>query len=313
MSRLSASLLLLLTAFIWGTGFVAQKLPFLPGETGESLGPLGFTGVRFLLGTLVVLPLALREARRAARPLTRTELQGFALCGLALFAGAYLQQIGIIGTSVTNSGFLTSLYVALVPLVTLMLFGTPTHWVVWPAAAGCVAGTWLLGGGRLDEFTIGDAWVALSAIFWALQVTLVGTLAARTGRPLTLATVQFACCAAAALAVAAPLEPLNAGAVLAGGSALLYSGVLSVGVAFTLQVIGQRYTHPAAAAVIMSSEAVFAALAGALLLGERLGLLGVAGAALILVSLLSVELAPLLWRRPGQGATMGISQRTNSD
>lgn len=295
MSRPAASVLLLLCALIWGTGFVAQKAAFLPdGGGGERLGPLGFTGLRFLLGTLVVLPLALREARAAALPLTAADRRGFALCALALFAGAYFQQVGIIGTSVTNSGFLTCLYVPLVPLATWLLFGKPAHWVVWPAAASSVLGTFLLGGGRLDDFTAGDGWVGLSAIFWALQVTLIGIHAARSGRPLTLAAVQFAGCGVLALALAAPGEPLSLAAMLGGGGALLYAGAVSVGVAFTLQVVGQRHTHPAAAAVILSSEAVFAALAGAVMLGERLSLLGLAGAAVILASLIAVELGPVL-------------------
>lgn len=313
MSRTTATLLLLLCALIWGTAFVAQKLAFLPGDSGaaaERLGAMGFTGWRFLLGTLVVLPLALRETRRAALPLPAARWRQFLLCGLVLLAGAYTQQVGIIGTSVTNSGFLTALYVPMVPAVTLLLFRRAVHWVVWPAAAGSVVGTYLLGGARLDGFSAGDAWVGVSAVFWALQVTLVGIAGGGTGRPFTLAAVQFAVCGGLALAVAAVTEPFSLAAALAGGAPLLYAGVMSVGVAFTLQAVGQSRTHPAAAAVIMSSEAVFAAMSGMLVLGERPEAVALAGAGLILFSLVVVELVPALW--PGQTAAVGISEKTVS-
>lgn len=303
-------MLLLVCAMIWGTTFVAQKVAFpLDAATGgEPLGPFGFTGLRFLLGALIVAPLAWLEARAIITPLTAIDRKGFFWCTLILFAGAITQQIGIIGTSVTNSGFLTALYVPLVPLVTWRLFGKPAHWVVWPAAAGSLLGTFLLGGAKLAHFTIGDAWVALSALFWAFQVTLVGVNAARSGRPLTLAAAQFAGCGALAVVVAIIFEPLTLAAMRAVTGELLYAGGLSVGIGFTLQVIGQRYTHPAAAAILMSSEAIFAALAGALILGETLGLSGLIGAALILTSLICVEVGPLLW--PGQGKAAGISEKT---
>lgn len=314
MSRTTATAVLLLCSLIWGTAFVAQKLAFLPeaggGGAAERLGPMGFTGWRFVLGTLVVLPLALREAGRAARPLAAARWRQFLLCGLVLLCGAYTQQVGIIGTSVTNSGFLTALYVPLVPAVTLLLFRRAVHWVVWPAAAGCVLGTFLLGGARLDGFSAGDAWVGVGAVFWALQVTLVGIAGAGSGRPFTLAAVQFAVCGALALGLAAMTEPFTVAAALAGGGPLLYAGVLSVGVAFTLQAVGQSRTHPAAAAVIMSSEAVFAALSGMVLLGERPAAVALAGAGVILLCLLAVELVPALW--PGQTAPSGISEKDHA-
>jgi drug/metabolite transporter (DMT)-like permease len=306
MSRLQASILLLVCAVIWGTTFVAQKAAFLPGAAGPQLGPLGFTGLRFLLGATIILPFAWREARRAGGRLAHADRRGFAWCTLSLTAGAVTQQIGIIDTTVTNSGFLTALYVPLVPIVSLALLARPAHWVVWPAAAGSLVGTYLLGGAGLDQFNAGDAWVALSAVFWALQVTLVGVNAARSGRPLALAVTQFAGCGLMTLAAALALEGVAPAAIRAAGPELLYAGGLSVGIAFSLQVVGQRYTHPAVAAIIMSSEAVFAALAAAMVLGESLSPLGWGGAVLILSCLVAVEAVPAFWPPPGQTAATGI-------
>lgn len=303
MSRLTADLALLCAAIVWGSTFVVQKVAFLD-ETGavaegpDALGPLTFSGIRFLLGALVVLPLALREARRArsaghgaTRPVDRL---GFVLCGVMLFLGTVTQQIGIIGTSVTNAGFLTALYVPLVPVLALVLFRKAPHWAVWPGVLGCTAGTWFLNGGRLDGFSDGDLWVIGGALFWALHVICVGTFVGRSDRPIGLACVQFLTVGvlgtAAALAIEAPTWAALSGATFE----ILYAGLLSVGVGYTLQVVGQRGAHPADAALILSSEMVFAALAAAIVLGERLTPAQGAGAALILCSIIAVEILPFL-------------------
>lgn len=303
MSRLRANLTLLLAAMIWGSTFVVQKIAFM-GETGEAdmggnagAGPLVFTGARFLLGALVVMPLALRERRRAPRPLTRGDMLGFVLCGLALFTGSFTQQIGIIYTSVTNAGFLTGLYVPMVPVLALLLFRHWPHWAVWPAAVGCVAGTYLLNGGTLTKFAEGDLWVLGGAVFWALHVTFVGIFVSRCHRPLALACMQFFTVGVVGIAAGLVIEQPSLTAFGDIAFEVVWAGVMSVGIAFTLQVIGQRHTHPAAAAIILSSEMMFAALSGAVFLGERLGPGQLGGGAFILASILVVELIPYL-RRP---------------
>lgn len=187
--RLIADLTLLLTAILWGSTFVVQKLAFVD-DTGavatgdDTLGVLAFTGSRFILGALVILPLALRERARAPMVTARGDRWGFVLCGVLLFVGSYTQQVGIIHTSVTNAGFLTALYVPMVPVLALILFRTLPHWAVWPGAVGCTLGTWFLNGGRLDGFSEGDLWVIGSALFWALHVIAVGTFVGRSSRPL---------------------------------------------------------------------------------------------------------------------------------
>jgi drug/metabolite transporter (DMT)-like permease len=294
MSRLKANALLLLAALIWGSAFVGQSL----GMAG--VGPLTFTGVRFVLGALVVAPLAWREwqalDRAGLRP-GRTHAQWIALLGCLLCIGVVMQQVGLMTTSVTNAGFLTALYVPLVPLLAWGFQRQLPHWTVWPAAAGCLAGTWLLTGASLHTLAIGDLWVLASALPWAVHVLLVGQVANRLRGAYLLACGQFAVCALIALVLGLATEPLDAQGLRAAAGAIAYTGILSVGVGFTLQVVGQRHAQAADAAIILSSETVFAALFGAWFMGDRLDATGLAGCALILGCILAVQTVPMLRAR----------------
>jgi drug/metabolite transporter (DMT)-like permease len=282
--------LLLFAAMIWGCTFVVQKWA---ASGPEAMGPLTFTGARFLLGGLMVLPLAAMERRRATTPLNRKHVLGFIACGLALLLGAWTQQAGVAGTSVANAGFLTSLYVAMVPILAWTLFGRRPHPVVWPAIGVCLAGTWLLTGAAWNRLSAGDGWVLACAGFWAVQVTLVGVLAAASERPLALALVQYAVGGIAGCLAAAIFEAPTPAVYFSSLGELLWAGLASSGIAFTLQVVTQRYLHPATAAIVMSAESVFAALSGALILGERMSGPQCTGAALILAAILAVETVPL--------------------
>jgi drug/metabolite transporter (DMT)-like permease len=284
MSRSVSNLLLLVAAVVWGFAFVAQKLG------AEHVGPMLFTGTRFLIGALVVLPLALRELRTAR--LARGDVAGLLLTGVALFGGSVTQQIGLGSTTATNAGFLTALYVPLVPLIGLLVLREPPHPVVWPAAAGSLAGTWLLGGGGAVALSTGDLWIMGSAFFWAVHVLMVGAMAARTGAPVLVACVQFAICGALGTAWGVATEPATTAMLADAGWAILYTGVVSVGLGFTLQVVGQRHSAPADAAVVISSEAVFAALSGAVVLGERLTAAQATGCAVIMACILAVQILP---------------------
>lgn len=302
MSRLQANLVLLLAAAIWGSTFVVQHVAM------DTVGPHLFTGARFFLGAIVVLPMALRELRRLQ---ARGEgpkpwhFVGMVAAGGALFTGAILQQIGIIHTTVTNAGFLTALYVPTVPLLTMLLFRKAPHWAVWPAAFGCVAGTYLLsGGGGQINLQVGDLWVISSAFFWASHVVIVGVVASRSQAPLTLATIQFFTASALGMAWAFGSEDVSLAILADSFLGIAYAGFLSVGVGFTLQVIGQRHTEPADAAILLSMEAVFAALAGAVFLAERLAPIELVGCGIILSCVLAVEVLPLLWRRRRRAATV---------
>ena len=294
LSRLQANALLLIAALIWGSAFVGQALGM------ASVGPLAFTGVRFTLGALVVLPLAWREWRQlktAGHPPGRAEARWVVLMGSLLCVGVVMQQIGLMSTSVTNAGFLTALYVPLVPVLAWVFQRQLPHWSVWPAAVGCLLGVWLLTGASLQALSRGDWWVLLSALPWAVHVLLVGQVANKLRGAYLLACGQFTVCAVASSGLALAFEPTTWAGLRAAGWAIAYTGILSAGVGFTLQVVGQRHAHPADAAIILSSETVFAALFGAALMGDRLSPDALAGCALILACILAVQILPLLKQR----------------
>lgn len=293
MNRLFANALLLLVALIWGTTFVAQQLGM------SDVGPLTYTGARFLMGAVFVLPLAWREfvaLRARGVRLGSRDLCAWLGLGVVLFLGVQLQQVGIMTTTVSNAGFLTALYVPLVPILGWLLLGDVPHPVTWPAAMGSLAGTFMLAGGRLDAFNPGDYWVLASTTFWAVHVLWVGRLVTRQGAPVLLAFTQFLVCGVIATVYAGLAEPVQWGGVVAALPAIAYGGVLSVGVAYTLQVVTQRHTSASDAAILLSAEIVFAALAGALYLDERLGPLQWAGGALIFLCIVAVQVVPMVIR-----------------
>lgn len=276
---------------MWGMGFVAQSTAM------QAIGPFLFVGLRFAVATLAMLPFALREHRRAPSPLSRPHWNAFAAIGLILFGGMAAQQIGLMTTTVTNSGFLTGTYVVMVPFLAVLLYRQWPHPAVWPGAALTLAGIWLLSGGQMAALATGDWLTLLCALFWAFQVLLISRYAADSGRPITLAVTQFAVCGAIGLVVALLIEPIEPAAIVRALPEILYAGIFSGGIAFTLQVIGQRYTTAPQAAIFLSTEAVFAALFGAILLGDRLPPAGLAGCALILAAIVVVEVVPSWWRK----------------
>jgi drug/metabolite transporter (DMT)-like permease len=293
MTRIQANLLLTLAAMIWGSSFVVQQI-----GTGE-LGTITFTGSRFLVGALIVLPFACRQLRRVERQERQFQARdwlGIAVTGVVLLTAASLQQYGILRTTVTNSGFLTALYVPLVPLLGLLVLRRKVHFAIWPASISCFIGTYILSGAQHVALAAGDLWVIASTLFWATHVMLIGIMASRTRAPLVVAAGQFLVCGGGGLLLGYLVEAPTL--VQLGGAVwgILYVGIFSVAMAFTLQVIGQRFTPAADAAIILSSETVFAAIGGMFVLGERLSLLQLSGGALILVSILAVELFPLIAR-----------------
>jgi drug/metabolite transporter (DMT)-like permease len=290
MNRLQANLLLTLAAIIWGSSFVVQQI-----GTGE-LGTITFTGARFLVGAIVVLPFAIKQFLRVdkkERKFQSSDWLGLIVTGCVLFTAAALQQHGILRTTVTNSGFLTALYVPLVPVLGLIVLKRKVHFSIWPASICCFLGTYILSGAQEVDLVAGDLWVISSTIFWASHVMLVGILASRTQAPLVVAAVQFLVCGCIGFILGYIVESPSLSQIIGAAWGICYIGIFSVGMAFTLQVVGQRFTPAADAAIILSSETIFAALGGMIFLGERLSPLQLSGGVLILTSILAVELLPM--------------------
>ena len=284
-----ADALLLLTATIWGFAFVAQRVGM------AYVGPYTFNGVRFALGSLSLVPLLLvleRRAPSAPRPASLASwprlLWGGGLAGLFLFAGASLQQVGLVYTTAGNAGFITGLYVVIVPIMGLFL-RQQTHAGTWLGVFLAAAGLYLLSITEALTIAWGDLLVLVGAFFWAAHVLIIGWLSPRM-EALRLSIIQFAVCAALSLMTAGAYETITWEGLRQAAVPILYGGLGSVGVAYTLQVVAQRDAHPAHAAIFLSLEAVFAAIGGWWLLGEILTPRALLGCGLMLFGMLVSQL-----------------------
>jgi drug/metabolite transporter (DMT)-like permease len=289
-----AVLTLVVCTFLWGFAFLFQK-----GAMAH-MGPLTFTAIRYTIGTLLVLPLALREYRRQRPihgPLLRRHWWQLATLIVSFFCGVWAQQAALQTSTVTNGGFLTSLYVIFTPLAAFVLLRHRPHPIVYLGAPLALLGIYLLTGADLSHFTFGDGLLVVCAFSWAVQIAVLAPLVQETGMPITMSAACFFGTALFALVGIPFLEHPTLDGIASGWIEILYTGVMSTAIAFTLQAIGQQYVPASNAAIILSSESLFAAFAGAVFLGERLPPLGYVGAAVIFGSILLVELIPQL-RRP---------------
>ena len=288
--RVRADLTLLFASVIWGSAFVAQRL------VADEMGVMIFNGLRFGLAALALAPLYWGRTR--AHPAMRwpnpQERRWAAMAGGLLFAGAALQQWGLRYTTAANAGFITGLYVVLIPLILALATRRRPQAVTLLAAGLAATGLFFLSTDGKMRLALGDALEIGGALMWALHVILVGQLSPRISI-LKLAVGQYLVCAVLNLALGLALEAHTLPAVPGAVWAILYTGLLSVALGYTLQLYGQRYSPPADAAIIMSGEAVFAALAGWLVLGERLSAFQLLGCALMLSGMLLAQIYP--WRR----------------
>lgn len=282
--NIKSDLILLVVAAVWGASLVAQSMGL------EYLGPLGFNAGRFLLGALTLLPLLLLS-RRMLSIFDRPLLLASGAAGFILFMGASLQQAGLQYTTAGNAGFITSMYIVLVPIFGLA-FAQKTGKNTWIGAAFAAIGLYLLSVG--DSFTInpGDALVLVGAAFWAGHVILIAKIAKQFDN-LTLSLMQFLFCGLLSLAGALLFESdeLAINNMIAAWQPLLFAGVLTVGIGHTLQVIGQKSAPASHAAIIMSLEAVFAAAGGWLWLNEQLSSRELLGCLLMLTGVVVSQLS----------------------
>lgn len=289
---LHADLLLLLTAAIWGFAFVAQRVGM------DHVGPFTYNAIRFAIGSVSLTPLIILTERKKTSEVSggngRAILTGGIMAGVLLFAGASLQQAGLVYTTAGNAGFITGLYVVIVPLLGLFWKQRP-EFGTWIGAILAVAGLYFLS--ITDAFTIsfGDFLVLVSAFFWAAHVLLIGWLSPKMNS-LKLASAQFAVCSLFSFMVAFGIETISIAGILKATIPILYGGLFSVGVAYTLQVVAQRHAHPAHSAILLSLEGVFAALGGWLLLNEMFTMRSVFGCGLILTGMLLSELSKYLFK-----------------
>lgn len=275
---LKSEILLLVSSIIWGFAFVAQRMGM------EHVGPFIFNGVRFALGATALLPFMLVSLRREGRTGGRTVFASGAAAGVILFLGASLQQIGLVYTTAGKAGFITGLYVVLVPVLGIAT-GHRTGRDTWIGILFAAAGLYLLSFTGRFSIAGGDLLVLAGTFFWACHVLLIGSVIGRVNA-LLLAVIQFYVCSLLSLLVAFIFEPVELGGLKDATIPILYGGFLSVGIAYTLQLFGQRHAPPSHAAIILSLETVFAAIGGWLVLGENIPPRGLLGCALMLFGII---------------------------
>jgi len=280
-----ANLLLMIAAVIWGFAFVAQRVGM------RYVGPLTFNGVRFALGAAALIPLLMWERKNGPKAVNGGDralvLKGGVVAGLVLFMGATLQQYGVVYTTAGKAGFITGLYVVFVPVLGLLV-GQKTGRFVWAGALTAAVGLYLLSAKGIVGIDPGDGLVLLGALFWATHVLVIGRLSRRVA-PVRLAVTQFTVVSILSLVGAVLFETIELATLRAAMIPILYAGLLSVAVAYTLQVVAQRRAQPAHAAIILSFESVFAALGGWLVLSEGLSIRGLIGCALMLAGILLAQ------------------------
>ncbi|HNT75396.1 MAG TPA: DMT family transporter [Anaerolineae bacterium] len=286
--------LLLLTAIIWGFAFVAQRVGM------DYVGPFTYNAVRFALGGLALLllmPLLTRSASpQTPAPASRSVLKNSLLVGVVLFGGATFQQVGVANTTAGKAGFITGLYVVLVPILGL-LWKQRTAPGTWLGALLAVGGLYLLSVTEKFTMATGDLQVLIGAGFWAVHIQLLAHLSTHIA-PIKLAAYQFLVCAILSFGAALIQETITAQGLRDALIPILYGGLISVGIAYTLQVVALRDAHPAHASILMSLEAVFALVGGMLLLQESLALRGIVGCALMLAGTLLSQLWGVPEREP---------------
>jgi drug/metabolite transporter (DMT)-like permease len=278
--RLKADLTLLLVAAIWGSAFVAQRVG------AAQIGPFLFNGARFLLAVLALLPLA-----RFRLNLDRKTVGWVLAAGALLCGGSLLQQAGLRWTTAGNAGFITGLYVIFVPVLLLVFLRQHVRFYVWVAALLAAGGIFLLSAGGQLRLAPGDGLELAGAVLWAAHIVVIGR-AMRHLDALSFSIGQYLVAGVLQLILGLVFEWQTVPGLAVAWWTVAYTGLLSVAVGYTLQVAAQKYAPPTDAALIMSLESAFAALAGYLWLGERLRPEQLAGAGLIMAAILLAQFSP---------------------
>jgi len=292
MSKSVSLLSALLCTFIWGTTFIAQ-------DTGmDDIGPFTFNAVRFFVGFLAILPLALLFETKKFRLEFKIGFRYFAilsfLIGLSLFLGSALQQVALLYTDVANAAFFTIFYVPMVPIIIFIFKRDSLHWSVWPSVILCLIGGYLLTNFYDATVRLGDTLVVLGALFWSTHIIFTGMIVKKYNLPLTLGAIQTLLVALFSLVIGLIYEEFVIENILNEIDSILYAGILSGGFAFVLQIYAQKNINPAPAAIIFSLEGVFATIAAWFLLSQILDFNNILGCLFILFGVLISQLLPLM-------------------
>ena len=290
MSKSTSLIFALITTFIWGTAFIAQ-------DTGmDNIGPLTFNAARFYVGFITVLPIAfLLEREKIIENLNLDKKLFFKylfMMSLSLFLGTYLQQTSLLFTNVANAAFFTVFYVPLVPIILFIIFKTKVHWSIWPSILLCIIGVYFLSDFSNSEILLGDGLVILCSIFWALHIIFAGKFMEKFNIPVFFASLQAILVGTYSLFFALLFEDVNMSNILLENYSIIYAGVFSGGIAFTLQMYAQKNIEEAPAAIIYSLEGVFAALAGWIILNQILDINNIIGCFLILIAVILSQIIP---------------------
>ena len=282
----------LLCTFIWGTTFIAQ-------DTGmDDIGPFTFNSVRFFVGFLAIVPLALMFEAKKLKKEFRFDTKTFVilsfLIGLSLFLGSALQQVALLYTDVANAAFFTIFYVPMVPIIIFIFKKDFLHWSVWPSVILCLIGGYLLTNFQDATVRLGDTLVVLGALFWSTHIIFTGMIVKKYNLPLTIGAIQTLLVALFSFIIGLFSEEFVIDNILNEIDSILYAGILSGGFAFVLQIYAQRNITPAPAAIIFSLEGVFATIAAWFLLNQILGINNLLGCFFILSGVLLSQLVPLI-------------------
>ena len=282
----------LICTFIWGTTFIAQ-------DTGmDDIGPFTFNSVRFFVGFLAIVPLALMFESKKLKKEFRIDTKTFVilsfLIGLSLFLGSALQQVALLYTDVANAAFFTIFYVPMVPIIIFIFKKDFLHWSVWPSVILCLIGGYLLTNFQDATVRLGDTLVVLGALFWSTHIIFTGMIVKKYNLPLTIGAIQTLLVALFSFIIGLFSEEFVIANILNEIDSILYAGILSGGFAFVLQIYAQRNITPAPAAIIFSLEGVFATIAAWFLLNQILGINNLLGCFFILSGVLLSQLVPLI-------------------
>ena len=280
----------LITTFIWGTAFIAQ-------DTGmDNIGPLTFNAARFFVGFFTILPFALIFERKKIFTEIQLNRKKFFkylfIMGISLFLGTSLQQAALQYTNVANAAFFTVFYVPLVPILLFFIYSQKVHWSIWPSITLCIYGVYLLSNFSDSEIMKGDALVILCSIFWALHIIFAGKFMETFDIPIFYAALQGLLVTTLSVISAYIFEDIIISNILLESYSIIYAGVLSGGIAFTLQMFAQKNIEEAPAAIIYSLEGVFAAIAAWIILEQILNINNIIGCFLILIAVIFSQLAP---------------------